>query len=125
MPNEKEYKEIYNKLIDYEQSIHKKNQERIRVGLKVNILLPLVFLVLSFAVSSAKLVFLIMWIISLFGIAGYLVYIEYSDYKLMNQMADIGIKKTQENSLIEMKSIIMENIQNMEKREVKKNEEHS
>ena len=59
--------------------------------MKVNILLPLVFLVLSFAISSAKLVFLILWIISLFGIAGYLIYVEYSDYKMMQKLKEFGV----------------------------------
>ena len=92
MAKETEYKEVYNKFIDYQQSVHLANQKRIQVGLKVNILLPLVFLVLSFAVSSAKLVFLILWIISLFGIAGYLIYVEYSDYKMMQQLEEFGVE---------------------------------
>lgn len=92
MAKETEYKEVYNKFIDYQQSVHLANQKRIQMGLKVNILLPLLFLVLSFAVSSAKLVFLILWIISLFGIAGYLIYVEYSDYKMMQQLEEFGVE---------------------------------
>lgn len=92
MAKETEYKEVYNKFVDYQQSVHLANQKRIQMGLKVNILLPLLFLVLSFAVSSAKLVFLILWIISLFGIAGYLIYVEYSDYKMMQQLEEFGVE---------------------------------
>ena len=92
MAKETEYKEVYNKFIYYQQSVHLANQKRIQVGLKVNILLPLGFLVLCFAVSSAKLVFLILWIISLFGIAGYLIYVEYSDYKMMQQLEEFGVE---------------------------------
>ena len=92
MAKETEYKEVYNKFIDYQQSVHLANQKRIQMGLKVNILLPILFLVLSFAVSSAKLVFLILWIISLFGIAGYLIYVEYSDYKMMQQLEEFGVE---------------------------------
>ena len=89
---ETEFKEVFSKFVDYQQSVHLANQKRIQVGLKVNILLPLVFLVLSFAISSAKLVFLILWIISLFGIAGYLIYVEYSDYKMMQQLEEFGVE---------------------------------
>ena len=91
MVKETEFKEVFSKFVDYQQSVHLANQKRIQVGLKVNILLPLVFLVLSFAISSAKLVFLILWIISLFGIAGYLIYVEYSDYKMMQQLEEFGV----------------------------------
>ena len=92
MAKETEFKEVFSKFVDYQQSVHLANQKRIQVGLKVNILLPLVFLVLSFAISSAKLVFLILWIISLFGIAGYLIYVEYSDYKMMQQLEEFGVE---------------------------------
>lgn len=92
MVKETEFKEVFSKFVDYQQSVHLANQKRIQVGLKVNILLPLVFLVLSFAISSAKLVFLILWIISLFGIAGYLIYVEYSDYKMMQQLEEFGVE---------------------------------
>ena len=91
MVKETEFKEVFSKFVDYQQSVHLANQKRIQVGLKVNILLPLVFLVLSFAISSAKLVFLILWIISLFGIAGYLIYVEYSDYKMMQKLEEFGV----------------------------------
>lgn len=92
MAKQTEFKEVFSKFVDYQQSVHLANQKRIQVGLKVNILLPLVFLVLSFAISSAKLVFLILWIISLFGIAGYLIYVEYSDYKMMQQLEEFGVE---------------------------------
>ena len=91
MAKQTEFKEVFSKFVDYQQSVHLANQKRIQVGLKVNILLPLVFLVLSFAISSAKLVFLILWIISLFGIAGYLIYVEYSDYKMMQKLEEFGV----------------------------------
>ena len=91
MPKKTEYKEIYEKFMDYQQSVHHKNQKKIQVGLKVNIILPLFFLILSFAISNGKLVFLILWIISLFGIAGYLIYIEFSDYKMMQKMQEFGV----------------------------------
>lgn len=108
MANEKEYKELFEKFVDYEQSVHLVNQKRIRIGLKINIWVPLIFLVLSFAIKSAKLVFLILWIITLFGIAGYLIYVEYSDYKMMHRLEEFGaIDKEQKEDV----TLIGENIQ--------------
>ena len=77
-----EYEEMYKKFLNYETTSHEKNQKRIRVGIKVNIFLPLVFLIISFITSGSKLVFLVLWILSLFGIAFYLIYVEYNDFKL-------------------------------------------
>lgn len=91
MSEEKEIKNVYNKILEYEKKEHLKNQKRIRIGLKVNILFPLIFLFMSFIITSAKLVFLILWIITLFGIAAYLIYVEYSDYKLMKQLVEFGL----------------------------------
>ena len=115
MPKETEYKEIYEKFINYQESVHLKNQKRIQVGLKVNILLPLLFLILSFAISNGKLVFLILWIISLFGIAGYLIYVEFSDYKMIKKMEEFGIsdiKEGMEANLIGESIQLAENLVN-------------
>lgn len=92
MASTKDYKKIYETFMDYNQNLHHQNQKKIRVGLKVNIFVPLIFLVLSFAISEAKLVFLLLWICSLFGIAFYLIYIEFRDYKMMNQLREMGVE---------------------------------
>ncbi len=105
------YKEMYDKFINYEQNLHEQNQKRIRVGLKINIILPLFFLILSFAISEGKLVFLLLWIISLFGIATYLIYVEYSDYKMLEQLKELGVD---EDALREDVNLIGEGVQQAE-----------
>lgn len=105
------YKEMYDKFINYEQNLHQQNQKRIRVGLKINIILPLFFLILSFAISEGKLVFLFLWIISLFGIATYLIYVEYSDYKMLEQLKELGVD---EDALRDDVNLIGEGVQQAE-----------
>lgn len=105
------YKEMYDKFINYEQNLHQQNQKRIRVGLKINIILPLFFLILSFAISEGKLVFLLLWIISLFGIATYLIYVEYSDYKMLEQLKELGVD---EDALRDDVNLIGEGMQQAE-----------
>lgn len=105
------YKEMYDKFINYEQNLHQQNQKRIRVGLKINIILPLFFLILSFAISKGKLVFLLLWIISLFGIATYLIYVEYSDYKMLEQLKELGVD---EDALRDDVNLIGEGVQQAE-----------
>ena len=87
----KDYEKIYENFMAYEAHLHRKNQRKIRVGFKVNILLPLVFLFLCFIMPGTKFLFLMLWIVSLFGIAAYLVYVEYSDYKMLNKMKEFGV----------------------------------
>ena len=97
--NQKE--EMYDRFFELQQKVHLDNQRKIRVGLKVNILLPLVFLVISFISNRSKLVFLVLWIVSLFGISFYLLYIEYMDFKLQERLKEFGIIDEDEtNALI-------------------------
>ncbi len=104
-----DYKKAFEKYVDYQQDLHIKNQKRIQVGLKVNILLPLVFLLLCFLTQGSKLVFLLLWIGSLFGIAFYLMYVEYTDYKLQEQL-----KEFVDNDALEPDSLIGERVDRAE-----------
>lgn len=87
--NYEKYEKMYEKLIGYEQRIHESNQKRIRVGLKCIFIIPLIFLILLFWTESNKVVFLILWIVSLFGIAVYLIGVEYADYNLQEKMNEL------------------------------------
>ena len=72
MEKKEDYEKLYDMLLGYEQEIHKKNQKRIRIGLRCLIIIPLIFLALLFWTESSKIVFLILWIVSLFLLAAYL-----------------------------------------------------
>ena len=87
----KDYEKIYRQVKEYEARMHEKNQRKIRMGFKVNIILPLIFLFLCFIIPGTKFLFLMLWIISLFGIAFYLLYVEYTDYKALNKMKEFGV----------------------------------
>lgn len=88
MSNDK-YRKAYNMVIEYEKEAHRKNQRRIAVGLKLIIIIPLIFLALLFFTGSSKVIFLILWIVSLFILAAYLITVEYMDYNLMERMAEL------------------------------------
>lgn len=88
MSNDK-YRKAYNMVIEYEKEAHRKNQKRIAVGLKLIIIIPLIFLALLFFTGSSKVIFLILWIVSLFILAAYLITVEYVDYNLMERMAKL------------------------------------
>ena len=88
MSNDK-YRKAYNMVIEYEKEAHRKNQKRIAVGLKLIIIIPLIFLALLFFTGSSKVIFLILWIVSLFILAADLITVEYMDYNLMERMAKL------------------------------------
>ena len=82
MEEKSRYEEMYGKLVAYEQNIHLQNQKRIKIGLKCIAIIPPIFLILLFWTDSNKVVFLILWIVSLFALATYLILVEYVDYNL-------------------------------------------
>jgi hypothetical protein len=59
---ERNYEEIFQKVLDYEQALHEKNRKRIKSGLKCIWIVPLFFLALLFLTGSNKVIFLILWI---------------------------------------------------------------
>lgn len=116
MNKENKYEKMYEMLMDYENKIHERNQKRIRIGLKCIWIIPLVFLTLLFLTGSSKIIFLILWIASLFGIAIYLIYIEYTDYKLQEKLHELD-DEAQISSLLDGN---FENIENMIKSTIEK-----
>lgn len=54
---------------------------------------------------------MLLWIISLFGIATYLIYVEYSDYKMLEQLKELGVD---EDALREDVNLIGEGVQQAE-----------
>lgn len=89
MEEKEKYENMYERLVSYEKGIHEQNQRRIRIGLKCILVIPLIFLLLLFWTDSNKVVFLILWIVSLFGIAVYLISVEYIDYNLQEKLNEI------------------------------------
>ncbi len=94
------YEEQFKKLKAYSEEEHRNNQHKIKVGIWVNIFLPLFFLILSFINTDSKIVFLIFWIISLFAIAFYLMTVEYQDYSLQERMREFGVAEEDEQDFL-------------------------
>lgn len=88
--------ESYEKILQYQQGLHEKNQKRIKVGIKLVILIPLIFLLVMFKLESSKVVFLVLWIVSLFIISVYLIGVEYMDYEMQVRLGDWGISEDKE-----------------------------
>ncbi len=79
--NEK-YELLVNELLRHSDREHEQNKRRIRIGLRCIVIIPVLFILLMFTVTSNKTVFLLLWILSVVVITMILIGIEYSDYKL-------------------------------------------
>lgn len=86
--------------------MHKDNMRKLTIGFRSLLIVPTIFLALLFFTGSSKTVFLILWIVSMFIIAFYLVRIEYSDYQLQGR-----INKATDREGEEVTSLMRESIE--------------
>lgn len=101
----KERKEALDKIDKVYETEHEHNKKKLKYGIYCLFGIPMVFLVLLFTMNSSKLVFLVLWIASLFIISGYLVAVEYSDFRLQENFADILNKHKEMESLLDVPDI--------------------
>lgn len=100
----KDYEKFYYEYISELRDKHEANVSRIRLGIRINLILPLAFLILSFTIGGSRFIFLMLWIVSLFGIAAYLIFVEYADFELQQKLIDLEDREDEEpESLIEGK----------------------
>lgn len=91
--DEKKYSQLYQALLQEVLQFHSGNQRRIRKGMLSLLLVPLAFLVLLFLSDGSRVIFLLLWIVSMFGIAAYLIAVEYVDYEMQNKVKKITQKE--------------------------------
>ena len=97
--DEKKYSQLYQALLQEVLQFHSGNQRRIRKGMLSLLLVPLVFLVLLFLSEGSRVIFLLLWIVSMFGIAAYLIAVEYIDYEMQNKVKQITKKEVELDQL--------------------------
>lgn len=98
--DEKKYSQLYQALLQEVLQFHSGNQRRIRKGMLSLLLVPLAFLVLLFLSDGSRVIFLLLWIVSMFGIAAYLIAVEYIDYEMQNKVKKITQKEVELDQLM-------------------------
>ena len=109
MEKEQQYEKMYRAMLEYEDKAHLRNMHRIRIGIACLVFVPIAFLLLMFLTDSNKPLFLMLWIISLYGIAGYLIAVEYADHKLQQRLAQFRGEEE-----VEVKALIGQHMENVE-----------
>lgn len=102
--DENKYSQLYQALLQEVLQFHNGNQRRIRKGMLSLLLVPLVFLVLLFLSEGSRVIFLLLWIVSMFGIAAYLIAVEYIDYEMQNKVKKITKKEVELDQLTPLPS---------------------
>lgn len=76
--------------LERSEKFEKRYPKMIHFGFLGMIIIPLIFLILMFSLES-KLVFLVLWIVSLIALALYLICVEYIHDKMLKQLAATGM----------------------------------
>lgn len=93
--------DIYGELVDFQDRLHAQNLKRIHIGLLCVLVIPVIFLALMFITDSNKVIWLILWIVSLFAISAYLIVVEYGDYNLQHRINSITGSEAEPVPLLE------------------------
>ena len=89
MTTEREYQELYDRLLDEVRTLHKNNRRRIRNGMRMLLVVTVVLMLLMFLAQGNKVFTLMLWIFSMFAVAAYLIAVEYADYELQKKLEQI------------------------------------
>ena len=108
--------DVKSRLLAYYAAIHEKNRKRIKTGMICMFVIPAVFLILLFTMQSSKIVYLVLWIVSLFILCGYLIAVEYSDYSLQEKLEALGVDEHGVDGSLIGPDVLEKDIQSMKER---------
>ena len=89
MTRERDYQELYDRLLEEVSTLHRNNRRRIRVGMRMLLAVTLGLMLLMFLAEGNKVFTLMLWIAAMFGVASYLIAVEYADYELQKKVEQI------------------------------------
>ena len=90
MSTERDYQELYDRLLEEVGALHRANQRRIRSGMWALLAVTVGLMILMFLSGGNKVFTLVLWILSMFAVAAYLVAVEYMDYELQKKLRSIA-----------------------------------
>lgn len=89
MTRERDYQELYDRLLEEVSTLHRNNRRRIRVGMRMLLAVTLGLMLLMFLAGGNKVFTLMLWILSMFAVAAHLIAVEYADYELQKKLENI------------------------------------
>ena len=81
---------MYQRLLGEVSDLRQGNRRRIRKGLWALVGVTVGLLALVFISQGSKVIFLLLWIVSMFGVAAYLIGVEYMDYQMQHKVGHIA-----------------------------------
>ncbi len=103
MSKHEEEKTVYIKLLKSYASFRKNYNNLVKGGFLAIVIIPIIFLLLMFSLD-AKIIFLILWIVSIIVCAVFIIVIEYTDYhykKMLDIPTDVNVNEYLSNKIKE------------------------
>ena len=121
------YDNLYAEMLQYVKELHEKNKKRIKTGIILLFVLPVVLGLVRWLTDSDKTVFLILWVIGMFILAAYLISIEYMDHTIQEKLKTMTDTEEDFGGLLDDYDGIPEKVIRKVERKWKeaKDEEHS
>lgn len=113
---------LYAKLLIFAEELHMGNKRRIRNGFISLAVLPVLLIIIRLLTDSSRVVFLIIWILTMFVAAAFLIFVAYVDRQLQDTLNELSESEKKEfDSLLEIrgKSVAKPRIKPAEKALVK------
>ena len=97
-----QYEDLYTELLGRGDQLHESNKKRIRRGIILLVILPVILEFIRWITDSDKVVFLIIWIFIMFVLSAYLISIEYLDSTIEKTLRDVTDTEAEFDDLLEM-----------------------
>ncbi|MBR2783521.1 MAG: hypothetical protein IKD93_04960 [Firmicutes bacterium] len=81
--------EAYRHFLPYLEKAHHTNEHKIRLGLRLMLLLPLLLLAVQLLTGSSRIAFLLIWIFGMFALAAFLIFTAYADSQLKKALNEM------------------------------------
>lgn len=95
---------LYAKLLIFAEELHMGNKRRIRNGFISLAVMPVILIIVRLLTDSSRVVFLILWIISMFIAAAFLIFVAFVDRQLQDTLNELSQTEKQEfDSLLEIR----------------------
>ena len=94
------YEELYTQLLERGMDLHANNKKRIRTGLILLLLLPVILGIILKVTESDKIVFLLIWVFCMFVICIYLISIEYIDDSVRKTLEEVTEREADFDELL-------------------------
>ena len=82
-------REFYRHFVPYIEAAHHRNERSLKAGVWLLVLLPVILVLIQELTDASRIVFLIFWIIGMFGIATALIFTAYSDHDLKKTLEEL------------------------------------